>query len=158
VVGAGGGGGAGMGGAIFNHGGTVALTSCSFQGNQALGGVGGAAGLQVGTQGVSGTPGGSGGGGYGGAIFNLNGTVSLVLVTLSGNGVTGGAAGAAWGNGPAGAVGQAAAPASDNMSATAGVFAAAQVPAALVKLDYTPLGPNDLVTNQAQGTATMFAM
>ncbi|RIK36751.1 MAG: hypothetical protein DCC55_26355, partial [Chloroflexi bacterium] len=69
------GGGAGMGGAIFNRGGTVAITNSTLSQNSAQGGsaFGGVAGA---------------GHGLGGALFNLDGTVTLQFSTLSDNDVT----------------------------------------------------------------------
>jgi hypothetical protein len=60
-----------MGGAIFNHGGTVRLTNSTLTANVARGGLG-----------QSPTANGSG---FGGAVFNLNGTVQAVFTTLAGN-------------------------------------------------------------------------
>jgi hypothetical protein len=60
----GGGGGAGMGGAIFNHQGTLTLLNSTLSGNTAVGGQGG--------------PAADAGRGFGGAIFNLNGAVPKV--------------------------------------------------------------------------------
>jgi hypothetical protein len=66
-----GGGGGGMGGAIFNHQGTVTVTNSTLSGNTADGGTTGS--------------GGTSGQGFGGAIFNLNGTVSLTFSTIAFN-------------------------------------------------------------------------
>ena len=63
-----GGGGAGMGGAIFNHAGSLTVTNSTLTGNRAVGGTGF-----------------ENGSGYGGAIFNLNGTVVLRFSTLAAN-------------------------------------------------------------------------
>jgi hypothetical protein len=63
-------GGAGMGGAIFNHAGTVALINVTATGNSAIGGVSGA---------------GSPGSGLGAVLFNLNGEVTIDFSTLAGN-------------------------------------------------------------------------
>lgn len=63
-----GGGGAGMGGAIFNHGGTVTVTNSTLAGNTAAGGTGA-----------------NSGSGLGGAVFNLDGSVTLVNATIAGN-------------------------------------------------------------------------
>ncbi|QBB69446.1 hypothetical protein ELE36_03125 [Pseudolysobacter antarcticus] len=60
-----------MGGAIFNHAGTVDLTNVSISGNAANGGAGGD------------------GSGIGGAIFNLNGAVSMNFCTIAANSVSG---------------------------------------------------------------------
>ena len=64
-----GGGGAGMGGAIFNHNGSLIVTNCTFVQNEAWGGT------------TLGDPGSS----LGGAIFNLNGTVTILSSTLRSN-------------------------------------------------------------------------
>jgi hypothetical protein len=66
-----GGGGAGLGGAIFNDGGTVSITDSTLAGNLAQGGSGGG--------------GGNNGSGLGGAVFSRNGTLSILDSTLSGN-------------------------------------------------------------------------
>jgi len=68
------GGGAGLGGAIFNHLGTLTLTNCTLTGNTAQGGTS----LR------------DGGSGLGGAVFNLNGTVTITSSTLAANTVTAG--------------------------------------------------------------------
>jgi len=81
-----GGGGAGMGGAIFNHGGEVSATSCLFVDNRAAGGSGRGDEITNPNQ----TNGSQGGQGLGGAIFNLNGEVDLRHATLIDNRVTGG--------------------------------------------------------------------
>ena len=77
-----GGGGAGMGGAIFNRGGTITIENSTLTDNAALGGDGAdsAAG-----QAPSGA-----GGGLGGAIFNLNGVVTLKNDKITGNDVRSG--------------------------------------------------------------------
>jgi hypothetical protein len=76
-----GGGGAGLGGAIFNHRGTLTVVNSTFTANAARGGFG--ATLDDSTS--------AGGGlGAGGAIFNLNGTVTLTHATLDGNTAAGG--------------------------------------------------------------------
>jgi hypothetical protein len=77
-----GGGGAGMGGAIFNMGadsahpnaGQVTLVNCTFANNTALRG-----------SSVQSGDGGSNGQGLGGALFNLDGKVTLTNDTLAGN-------------------------------------------------------------------------
>ncbi len=66
-----GGGGAGLGGAIFNHGGFVNLRNSTLAGNTAEGGAGQ-------------TPS-ANGSGHGGAIFNLNGTIDARFSTLAAN-------------------------------------------------------------------------
>ncbi len=71
-----GGGGAGMGGAIFNDGGTINIVDSTFAGNSAVGGNGA-----------------HGGGAYGGAIFNLDGLISLNNDTIANNTVTAGTGG-----------------------------------------------------------------
>jgi hypothetical protein len=63
-----GGGGAGMGGAIFNHLGTVSLLNVTATGNSAIGG----SGYQSGS-------------GLGAVLFNLNGSVTIDFSTLAGN-------------------------------------------------------------------------
>jgi hypothetical protein len=88
-----GGGGGGFGGAIFNMGadsadagsGQAILVNCTFTNNTAQGGNGG-----------SGSPpdrNGDGGSGYGGAVFNLDGQVTLTNDTLDANNVVGGSGG-----------------------------------------------------------------
>ena len=57
-----------MGGAIFNRGGTVDVSNCTFTGNTATGGSGNQNGQ-----------------GLGGAVFNYNGTSSIINCTFSGN-------------------------------------------------------------------------
>jgi hypothetical protein len=68
------GGSAGMGGAIFNHGGSLNALNSTLSANSATGGPGGGAGL-------------------GGAIFNLNGAVTLSFSTLDKNSVAVGSGG-----------------------------------------------------------------
>ncbi len=75
-----GGGGGGLGGAIFNHRGTLNLINSTLSGNTAQGGTG--------------DTGAGGGSGLGAALFNLNGTVTLNFSTLAKNIVTAGAGGA----------------------------------------------------------------
>lgn len=70
------GGGAGMGGAVFNHTGTLTITNCTFTQNAAAGG----SSPDISTNGQ----------GLGGALFNLNGTVLIVSSTLAGNSASGG--------------------------------------------------------------------
>ena len=67
--GAHGGGGAGMGGAIFNHTGSVSLLNVTATGNAARGA--------------------SGGSGLGAVLFNLNGAVTIDFSTLAGNSLSG---------------------------------------------------------------------
>lgn len=69
----GGGGGAGMGGAIFNHRGTLTLINVTATQNLAYGG------------GRAQTPGSGFASGLGSAVFNLNGSVTIRFSTLSGN-------------------------------------------------------------------------
>ncbi|MFN8344058.1 MAG: choice-of-anchor Q domain-containing protein [Spirosomataceae bacterium] len=71
-----GGGGGGLGGAVFNHLGTVKLINSTFSGNTAQGG--------------NGTGGSVGGSGYGGGVFNYNGFLTTVGVTFSDNNVIAG--------------------------------------------------------------------
>ena len=63
--------GAGMGGAIFNHGGTLSITNSTLTANTATGGGG-----EFAYGGAS---------GFGGAIFNLNGAVTLEFCTVDAN-------------------------------------------------------------------------
>ncbi len=82
----GGGGGGGLGGAIFNHRGSLVLVNCTLTANAAQGGDG------FDAQGFSIAFGsGVGGSGYGGAVFNLNGAVSLNGSTIVSNYVIPGA-------------------------------------------------------------------
>lgn len=76
-----GGGGAGLGGAIFNDGGTLFVTNSTIAFNTATGGAGGAAFASGGA---------GGGAGFGGGIFNRSGTVTLTNATISRNTVAGG--------------------------------------------------------------------
>ncbi|CAG0977989.1 hypothetical protein PLCT2_01738 [Planctomycetaceae bacterium] len=71
-----GGGGAGMGGALFNHTGTLTIINCTFTQNSATGG----SSPDISTNGQ----------GMGGALFNLNGGVLMVSSTLAGNSASGG--------------------------------------------------------------------
>ncbi len=75
--GGGGGGGAGLGGAIFNHGGTVTITNSTISGNTALGGSGGGK--------VSSNQNGASGKGLGGGLFSRNGSVTINNATFSDN-------------------------------------------------------------------------
>jgi cysteine-rich repeat protein len=72
------GGGAGLGGAVFNHGGTLRIESSTLSGNAAIGGD---PGLSYNLAQNDGQP----GHGYGGAVFNLNGAVDLVDSTFANN-------------------------------------------------------------------------
>lgn len=72
-----GGSGAGIGGAIFNDGGTVVLTNVTLSGNQAVGGQ---------------SDFGNSGSGIGGALFNYGGSMKLSFVTMAGNQALAGAA------------------------------------------------------------------
>ena len=65
--------GAGMGGAIFNHAGTVSLINVTAQGNAARGGVRSPADCR------------NCGSGLGAVLFNLNGQVTVEFSTMSGN-------------------------------------------------------------------------
>jgi hypothetical protein len=98
----GGGGGAGLGGAIFNMGdvgilagcGLVSATDCTLTSNAAYGGQGGDGAIDsFGGYGHAG----HGGSGFGGAIFNLDGLVSLADSTVDANTVTGGLDGTVFG-------------------------------------------------------------
>ena len=70
----GGGGGAGLGGAIFNYGGTVSIFSSTISGNTAVGGPAGTPNAADGT-----------GLGMGGGIFSRNGVVNIFNSTIAGN-------------------------------------------------------------------------
>ncbi len=78
--GGGGGGGAGLGGAIFNDGGTLEIRNSTISGNFAIGGNGGTGGL-VAQNGAAGQ-------GLGGGVFTRNGTNTINNVTLNNNTVT----------------------------------------------------------------------
>ncbi|MHB9130687.1 MAG: beta strand repeat-containing protein [Armatimonadota bacterium] len=69
-----GGGGAGMGGAVFNFGGQLDITTCTFTGNAAIGGAGGTS-ITV--------PDGDAGSGFGGSIFNYHGAVYASYATFA---------------------------------------------------------------------------
>jgi len=71
-----GGGGAGLGGAIFNDGGTVRIVNNTFTQNFVVRGVAGGAGAQNGRD-------------AGGAIFSRNGSLTVLNSTISGNQSTG---------------------------------------------------------------------
>ncbi|HEX3125633.1 MAG TPA: choice-of-anchor Q domain-containing protein [Rhodanobacteraceae bacterium] len=71
-------GGAGMGGAIFNHTGTVSLINVTATGNASRGGAG---------SGACAAP--CGGSGLGAVLFNLNGNVTIDFSTLAGNTLSG---------------------------------------------------------------------
>jgi hypothetical protein len=73
-TGSGGGGGGGLGGAIFNLGGTLAITNSTLSGNAAIGGAGGS----ISSPAASGS-------GLGGAIFNRSGFVTLLNTTIANN-------------------------------------------------------------------------
>jgi hypothetical protein len=70
-----GGGGAGMGGAIFNHGGTVTAVNTTFAQNAAYGGF----------SGVGDPADEDNGGGFGAAVFNRGGSVTLLHCTAANN-------------------------------------------------------------------------
>jgi hypothetical protein len=76
-----GGGGAGLGGAIFNHRGTVRIYNSTFNANSALRGCNGDA---CNTRGSA-----QNGTAVGGAIFSLNGALAIYSSTISGNQVIG---------------------------------------------------------------------
>ena len=88
-----GGGGAGLGGGVFNDGGSVTIVDSTFTGNSATGGSG-----AVGSVSNAG-----GGAGFGGAVFSLNGSLSILNATIDANTVTGGSGGTG-GTGNGGAV------------------------------------------------------
>jgi hypothetical protein len=93
--GGGGGGGAGLGGAIFNLGGSVTVNQSTLSGNRAQGGAGG------GVAAVGDGSGGGGGAGEGGGIFDNNAPLTLLNTTVADNTAAGGAPGGA----PGGAAG-----------------------------------------------------
>src|SRR5438105_2556922 len=76
----GGGGGAGLGGAVFNDSGSVTVNNSTFYNNSATQGLA----STVACNPSCGSPA-SNGDGVGGAIFSRNGSVTLVDVTISGN-------------------------------------------------------------------------
>ena len=80
-AGDGGGGGAGLGGAIFNHHGTISLREVTFHANTAEGG-----------QALRPASGSTAGHGYGGALFNLNGEVTIDHSTFADNSAEAGGA------------------------------------------------------------------
>jgi hypothetical protein len=69
------GGGAGMGGAVFNYGGTLKIINSTLSGNQAIGGSGSNYGTNWGGPGSA----------YGGAVFTYQGQVDIYQSTLAGN-------------------------------------------------------------------------
>ncbi len=87
---------AGMGGAILNNGGTVALTGCTLASNNAVGGAG-----------YTGSPPTAGGAGMGGAIYSHAGSLSVTNCCFVANRSAGGIGGASqllgWAGGPGGA-------------------------------------------------------
>lgn len=136
-----GGGGAGLGGGLFNQGGTVTIANSTLVANVALGGKGG-----------------YGGSGFGGGIFNLNGTLTLTNATVAGNSVGGGAL---WGIIFSDATpGAAAGGALYNLSLDVGTATPTQnagVHLANSILADTLDGANDVVNNQINGGATLVA-
>lgn len=87
-----GGGGAGLGGAVFNRGGTVSILNSTITNNLARGGDG--ARYLLGYRAPSGA-----GSGFGGGVFNLNGTVYLTNSTIVQNNVAPGSPGYYYGGG-----------------------------------------------------------
>jgi hypothetical protein len=148
----GGGGGGGLGGAIFNHLGTLSLINCTLTDNTAQGGDGSDAKMFVTGSGT----GGDGGSGLGGALFNLNGTVTVTNATLAANTVTAGAGGTGVGGAADGGGGQANGGAIYNL-AYGNTFAGG-VTAAAVTLRNSILansvGGNDLINDQRDSTTT----
>lgn len=76
----------GLGGAILNNGGTVALTGCTVVSNLAIGGAGYATSVFSPLSSVGGI-------GQGGAIYNLAGNLAVTNCCFSANGATGGTGG-----------------------------------------------------------------
>lgn len=72
-----GGGGLGAGGGIFNNGGNLAATNCTFAGNLSIGGTGGVANESI-EQGGNGQ-------GFGGGAFNYNGSAAFVGCNFTNN-------------------------------------------------------------------------
>jgi cysteine-rich repeat protein len=77
---AGGGGGAGLGGAIFNHNGTVLLVNATVSGNLTQGGTANGGGAYTGADGRA----------FGGGVFNLNGSLTVEASTFAENTAGGG--------------------------------------------------------------------
>jgi hypothetical protein len=120
----GGGGGAGMGGAIYQNGGSLTISGVAFSGNKAQGGTlnnapgsggggFGGGGAYLGSEGGSGGFGGGSAGfpgltgsgaGFGGAIFEYAGTLTLTNDTFNGNSAVGGSGGHQNGQGKGGAL------------------------------------------------------
>lgn len=84
-------GGDGLGGGLYNNGGTVTIVDSTFSDNSAVGGKGGF--------GRSVRSGGTGGDGLGAGLFNNKGTVTIVNSTFSGNSAVGGGGGGPGGEG-----------------------------------------------------------
>jgi uncharacterized repeat protein (TIGR01451 family) len=85
IIGKGGDGGEGAGGALYVAGGSVKLLNDTLSSNRAFGGAGG-----VINSGGSGGNGGNGGAGAGGGLYAAGGTVTLLNDTVSGNWAVGG--------------------------------------------------------------------
>jgi hypothetical protein len=138
----GGGGGAGLGGAIFNHRGTLTVVNSTLTENTAQGGNGGNGGAL----------GARGGSGLGGAIFNLNGAVHLTNSTIAANTVIAGTGGT---GSTAGSSGQADGGALYNL-AFGNVIEDGSASTATSVLANTILaltsGANDLVTDKRDGS------
>lgn len=120
------GGGGALGGAIFNHTGTLSVISSTLASNTAQGGTGGNVGS-----------------GYGGAIFNLNGTVTLASLTASGNSAVNGTGAPTTGT------------VVYSLSHNGGRTDTSSIPDASVTLINTSLSSPELVSNQVDGTATV---
>jgi hypothetical protein len=86
--GEGGSGGNGLGGALAQEGGVLAVTNSTFFRNSGMGGEGGVGGANFG-----GASGGPGGDGNGGAVHSMTGLATFVHASLAENGATGGAGG-----------------------------------------------------------------
>jgi hypothetical protein len=117
----------------------VLLTNCTLTGNSAHGGAG------------SGAVGSSGGSGYGGALFNLDGGVTLNDDTLAANTVSGGS------HGTGGSSGQAAGGAVYNLAFGNQIQSGAATSATLVLFNSilsTTRGGPDLASNALNGNST----
>jgi hypothetical protein len=133
-----------MGGAVFNHAGNLTLLNCTLYDNTANGG-----------DASSSSGGGGGGSGYGGAIFNLNGAVSISFSTLATNSVSAGVGTGFGGSPTGGADGAAIYSLAYNAASSTGSATASLTLAGNILADSS--GGNDLAVDQpgsvADGTA-----